>query len=284
MKQLTLSLLIILGIFSSTFAQKDSLNKGLNINGWRLSSVGLNIGVNFDNYSQLKIQQMKQIAIDPKIVERDLSQYTETGYPNTSAPNFNLSFGFTKAISKDKTAKTVFFDSEIIIDLGTTVAKESYMEYNQEIHYSLDSSRIKSLGYCNLENELTFGASYLLKMHYKRFSVFTGLGGNLGTTYANRFMFWEDEYLSYRKIGQNSNGDYTFDETIRVKEVYENIEAVNSLYTRIFIPFGISCNVYRNFSLNLAGRIGKGYQKGNNQEDLTIKSTGNMNLGAKYRF
>ena len=230
----------------------------------KVTHVNFSIGLDWDKYNSMSLNQLMAFAQNPEEMQRDLSFMTEE--VNTTTAGLALYYSMSFSPLNKKTG-SYYNDREWRFGFAFHSPKEAMVTYQNE---DLDTSIV----YCNLHSEFSMEGSYIVKgMFGKRFQWYVGGGLNLGYTFGNQMMLISGKYFG---PDQHPSTQESYEHNI------ETYDAKSVMYSRAFVPYGFQYRVGKHVSLGIDCRSGVGLQWIKGERVNLIRKTGVFSLGMRY--
>lgn len=235
---------------------------------WQRSEINFGIGVNWNSFESMSLDELLIFAKDPSQLKRDLQGLEEEATPSTAGADLRVSWNFSPINYTDGTYKT---NQALQIGLVLNTPKEAMVSYKSK---DLDTSIV----YCNIHWELGLNAAYLFKGTWgksDRWHWYIGAGANAGFTFGNNMMLVNGKYF---EPGEHPSTQ-PIDDVSPEPEMYK---AKSVYYTRAFIPYGIHYQVGKKILLGLDMSKGIGWQRVGKDHVNYMKKSSGFALGLKY--
>ncbi|MEM6965930.1 MAG: hypothetical protein AAF573_14275 [Bacteroidota bacterium] len=258
MKQIATFLFVALFFTTATFAQSK----------WKLNAVNIQLGVNWNEFESMSLDELMIFAKDPEQMHRDLSFMTEEATTITAGGDIKANFSWSPLNRATGTYRT---HQELQVGIALHSPKEAMVAYKSE---TLDTSIV----YCNLHSELSLEGAYVWRGQWgkrKRWHWYVGGGMNAGFTWDNEMVLMEGKYF---EPGQHPSTQPIDD----VAPEPERYEAKSVVYSRIFIPYGLHYQIGKYTTLGLDFRTGRGLQFIGSEKVNWMRRSGGMALGMRF--
>lgn len=267
MKNRLLSLIFALFLIPviPSFSQERAIDEGdnsINIKKWLPSTIGFRIGGYEDHYQDLTLQGLQSMIGD----QTELTDFLEDGYGQgyftaISGTNLGIQFSLTP-FSRRKGDYNP--NHEWRFSLSTNTERESMLVYersNPQYTYSVQDEII----FCLIENEVILETSYLFHWPVsKKFSLYGGMGINLGSTFGNELLVFGSEV---QLLGEDMH----------------QYEAANSSYFRVLVQSGMQYQVLKRLGMYLEFQGGGGMQIVHGGENNQLDNCATF-FGINYNF
>ncbi|MDB9882230.1 hypothetical protein OAD66_03755 [Bacteroidia bacterium] len=133
-----------------------------------------------------------------------------------------------------------------------------------------------SIMYCFVENDLKVGSDILFRIgDESRFTFYTGAGINASTSFDNSLLVFDNYNVETGVINDFSEaGPNTAQNTYKGKSV---------VYTRAYIPFGVSLKWFRHLETNMELKAGGGFEQVLGGSASGFKA-GEFTVGLRYNI
>lgn len=235
---------------------------------WQPSEINFGIGVNWNTFESMTLDELLTFAKDPNQLKRDLQGLEEEATPHTAGADLRVNWVFSPLNPADGTYKT---DQALQIGIVLNTPKEAMVSYKNE---DLDTSIV----YCNIHWEVGLNAAYLYKGTWGKrdqWHWYVGGGVNTGFTFGNNMMLLNGKYF---EPGEHPSTQ-PVDDASPEPEMYE---AKSVYYTRLFIPYGLHYQVGKKILLGLDLSKGIGWQIIGKDNVNYMKKSSGFALGLKY--
>lgn len=259
------SLFLLLFITTQVNAQFESASHS-NQYKWGITKINFGVGVNYDRFQSMSLNDLMTLAVDPSQMHRDLSKLTDETATSTAgaALYYNLNFS-------PNSNSTKFFNTQSEISIGVSLnsPKEAMVSFKNK---DLDTSIV----YCSLHGEMALNLAYQRKGKWgKRWNWYYGLGTNIGATFGNKVLIMSGKYYDEGAHPSTQQSLASNVETFGAKPI---------IYSRFYIPYGINYQVSPSLSFGLDFRSGLGTQFIKGEKANFIKKTGAWILGFQYHL
>lgn len=261
-KLFTISLFISAFAYGQTnFSQIEPYKK------WRLNAVGFSLGGTNDSYKNMDMAYIRSFGKNSQLSSIDLSTFEETTYAQVAGPRVGMEISLVSGADHQSNRKG--WQKELQFGVDVEFEREAMVDYTRTDE--LRSSG--SLTYCIVNSVVNFNASYLMKLNsFSRFSPYVGIGGSVGKTFNNQFLFLNGTDQKYEGELGNYFGD-------------TKVDAVgSSTFYRVVIPIGIDYNFGKNMSIGINSRVGMGVEKLKNGDSYFVPSNFQLGLSVKRYF
>jgi hypothetical protein len=249
-------------------AQLKSTSTTAKLKKWSLIQYDFGLGVDYDHYNKMSLNQLMSFAENPDEMERDLQGLDEDFTKKTAGLALYLNLSFSPL---EKGTQKYRNNRELRLGIGFHSPKESMVSYKNK---DMDTSIV----YCNLHREITAEAAYLVKWNWgkkKRLNCYIGASMNASVSFSNEMLLIAGQYF---EPGAHPSSQENFIENT------SRYDAKSVAYTRMFIPYGIHYQMAGQWSIGFDSRRGIGVQSILGGESNYIRKTGVFSLGAKYQL
>ena len=246
---------------------------------WKVTSVGLQAGHQFDVYQRMNLHDMKQHAVNPEVLDQDLEGYEGNFYTRVDGAIISGNISLQPRRKKTGLGHP---NQELRLGLAFNGGREAMIEYTKQTPMGGDTVMNSSIIYCGVQNELTASATYLYFARAgRRLSLYTGIGGNLGGTFSNDMLLIFSDNQTLRDPEPSQYSDYYFES---LNEETRTFGAKSSVFTRVYIPVGMSVRFFKRMEVYGEARLGMGGQQIIGGDFQFIKHTGSTIGGLRYHF
>lgn len=247
-------------------AQDSASSQYEEIKKWKVTELNIGLGVGWDTYQSMSLEQLMMFAKNPNQLQRDLSFLTEEVNTSTGGAGFYTSFSLSPYSYKKKRYRN---NQELQLGMALYSPKEAMVTYKNE---EMDTSIV----FCNLHAEAAIEGAYVRKGNWgNRIHWHIGTGISTGLTFANEMVVISGKYFKPEEHPSTQ-------ESSEVNRVQYKAKPV--LYTRVYIPFGIHYAIGAKSLLGLSFRTGLGAQMIEGEKARFIKNTGAVILSAKFQL
>ncbi|MDN5211852.1 hypothetical protein QQ020_07310 [Fulvivirgaceae bacterium BMA12] len=255
-------------LFSAAAAAQSDMDPLAKSRKWHLNAASLSLGVTADTYNNLDMAYMRSFARNNQLTKIDLSEYNQVVYASVAGANVGLDISFKTGTDRDLHLNK--WQREWQIGMDIQFDREAMIDYETKS----DPPSFTSVTYCILNNVIDLRAAYLLKLNtYHRFSPHIGIGGSVGKTFNNRFLFLNSTDQNF----DGELGNYFGDDTI----IYTGM---TSFFYHVTVPLGIDYNFGNNMALGLNSQIGLGVEKIKGGDTYFIPNNFQIGLSVKRYF
>ncbi|MBX2840547.1 MAG: hypothetical protein KTR26_02150 [Flammeovirgaceae bacterium] len=241
--------------FSQSFENPDF--KALNDNKWKVRDVSFVVGVDLDIYDKISMDYIKEYAITDKFFDIDLSNASEEVYQEVVGGMLSFNLTFSQPYKNRKVSQ------EFRVGMEATLGREAMVEF-----YDNANEDYLRYTYCTMQNVYSLNASYQFRFstYNSKFSLYTGIGGKIGTTSNNQILLIASEGNT-----QYAAGDYY-------------TKAKNAQFYKAYIPIGFDFALSKRIMFNTEFRYGFGYEKVNSGKDYFINESCVFQFGLRYNL
>lgn len=235
---------------------------------FKRSEINFGIGVNWNTFESMTLDELLIFAKDPEQLKRDLQGLEEETTPNTAGADLRVGWSFSPLNSATGNYKT---NQALQVGIILNSPKEAMVSYKNK---DLDTSIV----FCNIHWELGLNASYVFKGTWgkrDRWNWYAGAGANAGFTFGNNMMLINGKYF---EPGEHPSTQ-PVDDVSPEPEMYE---AKSVSYTRVFIPYGIHYKMGKRVLLGLDLSKGIGWQRVGKDKMNYMKKSSGFAIGLKY--
>lgn len=198
---------------------------------WKVKGVELNFSWHLQRISDMAYDDIYVLVRDKQGFIMDMTNYKLSEF---ASPEFEVD-RLKSFVSLFKNTNHPYWVHEWQFGLGIDLYSEIYIEYDNVL--GAGNQSYDYLGWCLLNNRFTFQANRLIRYNRDRFSLFTGVGLSLSTSFNDRVLIFDDE------VG------------IAIAET----EARSSQFLTGNFLVGGAIRVYKNVSLTLSYEHGLGW-------------------------
>ncbi len=257
----------LLFLSSFVFAQND-FSQLKPQKKWRFNAIGLSVGGTNDTYGDMDMDYIRSFGNRSQLTEIDLSEFEESAYAQVAGGRVGLEISLVTGADYESNRKG--WQKELLLGVDVEFDREAMVDFSSTTDQPYSSSNII---YCVINNVVNFNASYLVKLNsFSRFSPYVGIGGSVGKTFNNQFIFLNGTDRSYEGETGNYFGDTKMDAT------------ESSIFYRVIIPVGIDYNFGKNMSIGINSRIGMGVEKVRKGNSYFVPSNFQLGLSVKRYF
>ena len=285
LKPIFLLTLICSTIFISS-AQDAITNTQTKVTQWRLSKFGVDLGVNNDVFKGTSREMLVNQAATSEIFTPNIGNLEEAIYTRV----VGVHAGFTLSyIPHNLGTNRLDLTRELRIGVDLHFGREALVSYCGERSVEYDLTLYNMVSYCNIDNEISLKADYLIKTQpVYGIQLFSGLGANLGTSVGKRVLVFGDSFL----LSYDIEGNEIYisdDEMTRLEQKYNSsymyeYRSKPTIFSRLYIPAGISFNPIDRIELVGEGRLGVGMMSMIGGENHFITTTFSISGGVNIRF
>lgn len=252
--------LLIIGLSIPVFAQQEaSSHKKL-----KLIGVSGSMGITYDRYNTMSLNQLTQLAQQPELMMRNLDGLTEEASTQTAGASLFVNMVLSPL---QKSTGTYLDNLEFRLGLGLNSTKESMVSYKNA---DLDTSLV----FCNINSEVTLETSYIFSHSInKKLFLYFGVGANSSFSVNNKMMIISGKYFA--------EGAHP---SAQEQAAAISFEAKPILYSRVFIPWGVHFQASDQLSIGLDFRKGRGMQYTAGEKPNMMANTGAIMIGTKFFF
>ncbi len=263
-----LKLLFFSFLISTIAYGQDDLSQLKAAKKWQLNSLGLNFGASNDTYRSMDMDYIRSFGKHSELINIDLSEFEESAYAQVSGARVGLALSLVSGA--DAITHKKGWQKELVLGVDVEFDREAMVDYMVSSDRPYSSS---NLTYCVINNVVNLNASYLMKLNtVSRFSPFVGIGGSVGKTFNNQFVFLNGTDQSFEGEIGNYYGDTRID------------ASGSSTFYRVIIPVGIDYNFGKNMSIGINSRIGMGIEKLKNGDAYFVPNNFQLGLSLKRHF
>lgn len=210
-----------------------------------LTEVSLGLGTHTDRIENISLDWMRAYSLDDEIFNVDLDKYEYSPYSELWAATLNVDFTFggdqinSRGVSRELRVGTrMLFDREAMVsyDFEEAIDQGTYREH---------------LVFCLVDNEIAGDATVIWRKQGKRFSIYSGVGAVLGTTF-------NSELLRIRNAAMYTNEDIPeLADVEEIESITESFASKNSGFARVQVPVGVQVHAGP-LAIGLELRLGAG--------------------------
>ncbi|PCJ64102.1 MAG: hypothetical protein COA58_14040 [Bacteroidetes bacterium] len=228
----------------------------------RLIGSSGSLGISYDRYQTMSLNQLSQLAKDPEMMKHNLDGLTEEANASTAGVSLFINLRFNPL---QKRTGSYNRNQELRLGLGLNSSKEAMVSYKNK---DLDTSLV----FCNIHSEITTEVAYVFKRFIgKRIFVYGGIGANSSISINNEMMIITGKYFAPGEHPSTQISSNTI-----------SFEAKPILHSRLFIPWGVHIQATDNFSIGLDFRKGKGLQYTLGEKANVMANTGAILIGTSF--
>lgn len=263
----TLLATLITALFSTAIIAQDFVEeRPAEFQKWNLGTMSWSVGIDWNEYSTMSLNELMGMATDPAEVGRDLEGMNEEANAHTAGL---VTYTSVSLSPRDFVSGEVNTNQQINIGIALYSDQEAMVSYKSE---EMDTSIV----FCNAHSQIALDGSYTFNTTLgKRLYVYAGGGVTSGFTYGNEMIVMEGKYF---KEGAHPSTQEILPEN---KAVYD---AKALYYYRLYVPYGMHLKFTDNFSMGLDFRRGIGWQKAQGEKSNFIESSGSFQIGGKFHF
>ncbi len=241
-------LLLQVSVVKAQFKEEAKVKK------WRFSSIAIKVGPDFkQRHSNMSFQTMEKLVKNPAALHYDMKGFKQRNH--FFSEMMGETVGTYVNFSKDINGR---FSREWQAGLNAYTYAEVYVDYEKE-QVATDNY----VGWCLLQNRFDLDVAHFVKYNHRRFGLFIGASGSLGTSFNDQVMLFDEE---------GTRGD-------NLKPV-QITAARSTRFVYAHLIFGLSINLYKGLAFTYELKRGKGVQLGT---DNQIASRSGL-VGLQYSF